>query len=348
MNRIHLPVALGLLAATMAFSGVASAKDNDLGSPVEEVGTQAKAMAATPGPSDYRQVVERSFPRYEKQALKKRFQDIKQKYPRGRDNIKLWSPEAIEHTLGLSRGKREPGEAGQGAEKRTYSADRARGRVFVYDGENQPAFMTETEGKQVLAQVAKYHERLLEQAGITKDEILFKKTNMMLMQSMTDPGKGTPQKSEPKVRSIQTYALRAVEGIMVEGSSAKIGSRGPDKVEMMDIKWPAFEYPPQLNSFELKGSEAVKQRITERVKEFSRGKQAKVRMAVVLRPVSLEGKQYFVPSMKVGVQSGADGEEGEGAILYEDLLQQQLPVGTGDMEDEGSGGQQEAESGAGG
>ena len=343
MKRSYVPLALTLLASAMVCTDAAVGAENVLGSPAEapEVAKAKAAAVGKPAPDDYRGVVEASFPRYKNADLKKRFSDIKQKYPRGRDNIKLWSLDAIERTFGLSRQKRESQDTRVETENRAYSADRAKGRVFLYDAEGQPEFMTETEGRRALAQVAKQHERVLEQAGITKDEILFKKTSMMLMQAMTSPEKGAPKETEPLVRSIQTYALRAVDGIMVEGSAAKIGSRAPGKVEMLDIKWPPFEYPPQVRSFELRKNDVIKSRVTERVKQVARGRQANVKMAVVLRPVSVEGKQYYVPSLKVGIQAGAEGDEGEGALIYEDLLQEQVQYDDADMEDEGAGGEQE-------
>lgn len=334
MSPIQVSVAVKLLVIALVLPAITLGAENYLGSPAMPTVAPGAKKAA---PGDYRQVVDDAFPRYENTVLTDRLTKIKRRYPRGRDTIKVWSLDAIERSLGLAPGTYAADATSYEGEERQYSVDRRNGRVYLYDGEGQPAFLSEREGKEVLDQVSKYHEKLLKRVGITDEEILFKDTSLMLMQGMTDPNTGAPQESETMVRSIQTYVLRAVDGIMVEGSSAKIGSRGSREVEMMDIKWPPFRYPPSLKSFELKSNTSLKDEITEDVKRLAEGREAQVRMAVVLRPVTMAGELFYVPSLKVGVQAGA---EGDGAIFYKDLLIEKVAVDEG-LTDEESGGARE-------
>jgi hypothetical protein len=157
----------------------------------------------------------------------------------------------------------------------------------------------------------------------------------MMLQSSTDPEAGPVEETKPVVDVIATYALRALEGLMVEGSVVKIASKRSGKYESFSLVWPMFRYHPDLQSFDLRERDALVREIESRVTDVvNNDEEVNVLMAVVLRPVMVDGGRVFVPSLRVGVLPN-DGQAG--AMFYVDLAKATLEYDDGAAED-GDGG----------
>ncbi|WP_313918792.1 hypothetical protein [Tahibacter sp.] len=294
-----------------------AADTNDLGSPAESAQSYSE---------DYARLVDAALPKFNAEVLGRRLATVRAKYPDGNDPLRLRKITDIEGLLGL------PHSTAGGADfvttgKATYGISKGSGRVhYARNLEGQPP-MAFAEAQRSQRELEARHLDLLAQAGIEREQVLFAKTGIMSLRTQADGD--SDDRSTLAADSVFTYALRNIDGLQVDGSEAKIASRGPGDIVGMSLRWPGVLLHPKLTSFKLKSAEELKREALAEVKRAANGAVVNVQMAVVLRPVTLEGRRVYVPSLKVGVLPRDEA----GAMFYVDLPQQQLTYDDGAVDD---------------
>lgn len=319
----------GICAVLAIFFGclLGGVMASDLGSPVE---------TRTALSNDYAQLVERAFPIFDRAILKTRFEGVVKKYPRGLDTIKVRSLGDVERLMKLNIQQHTPTTKVFRQEGMAYEVHPEKGKVQFFHEIKQPLALSKAQGLQRLPEFTQRHEALIEQIGVTKEQTFFKKTSLLMSQGSTNPQSGPVKKTDPVVRGVTTHVVRAVDGIIVEGSSAKITSFSADKINSVRLNWPRIQFHPGIKNYELKSQESLKLAISNRIKEIAGKERANVKMAVVLLPISEGGTSYMVPVMKVAVRTDAAGE---GVVFYEGLLTQAIQIEK-PVTDKASGGTQ--------
>jgi hypothetical protein len=304
-----------LLLAPLAASSAADT--SDLGSPAESAQLYSE---------DYARLVDTALPRYNTDVLGRRLATVRAKYPNGYDPLRLRKISDIEDVLGL------PHSTAGGADfvstkSATYGISQASGRVhYARNLEGQPP-MDFAEAQRSQRELEARHLDLLAQVGIDREQVLFANTGVMSLR--TQSIEMSDDKALLAADSVFTYALRNIDGLQIEGSEAKIASRGAGDVVGMSLRWPGVLLHPQLTSFKLKSADELKREALAEIERVANGAVVNVQMAVVLRPVKLDGRRVYVPSLKVGVLP----REEAGAMFYVDLPQQQLAYDEGEVAD---------------
>lgn len=308
------------LVGLMLLAPLASAQTapgNDLGSSAESAQLFSE---------DYSRLVDAAMPGFRSDVLARTIIAIRSKYPEGYDPLKLRKISDIEGLLGL------PHSALSGSDfvttkTETYGISKKSGRVhFARNLEGVPP-MSFDAAQRSQREVEARHLDLLARAGIDTRQVLFKNTGVMALR--TQSAEMPDEKAIHAADSVFTYALRNIDGLQVEGSEAKLASRDGGDLVGLSLRWPSVLLHPQLTSVKLKSTDELKREVLEQVKLAANGAVVNVQMAVVLRPVKLDGRQVFVPSLKVGVLP----KEEAGAMFYVDLPQQKLIYSEGEISD---------------
>jgi hypothetical protein len=304
-----------LLLAPLAASSAADT--NDLGSPAESAQLYSE---------DYAGLVDAALPRFDSELLGRRLATVRAKYPNGYDPLRLRKISDIEDVLGLPHST-AGGTDFVSTKTATYGISQGSGRVhYARNLEGQPPMdfkLAQASQRELEAR----HLDLLAQVGIDRSQVLFANTGVMSLR--TQSIEMSDDKALLAADSVFTYALRNIDGLQVEGSAAKIASRGAGNVVGMSLRWPGVLLHPQLTSFKLKSTDELKREVTAEVERVANRGVVNVQMAVVLRPVKLDGRRVFVPSLKVGVLPRDEA----GAMFYVDLPQQQLSYDDGEIAD---------------
>ena len=309
-------IMLSLSAETMA------RVENPYGSPADAAGIFTR---------DYRKGIEAAFPQYDPRQLQEKLEVIAKTQGGREDPVRLRTLEAIEDLFGLAPADRKSGDNVVETRRVYYEADRDLGTAYYYRDMETLAPLPYRKAVGLRDAVAGEHQALLDKIGIGKDEIFYTETFFMMLQSSTDPEAGPVEETKPVVDVIATYVLRALEGLMVEGSAVKIASKRSGKVEMLGFDWAPFRFHPALQRFDLRERDALVREIESRVTDVvNSDEEVNVLMAVVLRPVLVDGGRVFVPSLRVGVLPN-DGQAG--AMFYVDLPKTTLDYDDGAAED---------------
>lgn len=304
-----------LLLAPLAASNAADT--NDLGSPAESAQIYSE---------DYARLVDSALPRFDSELLGRRLATVRAKYPNGYDPLRVRKISDIEDVLGLPHST-TGGTDFVSTKTATYGISQSSGRVhYARNLEGQPP-MDFKLAQQSQRELEARHLDLLAQVGIDRSQVLFANTGVMSLR--TQSLEMSDDKALLAADSVFTYALRNIDGLQIEGSAAKIASRGAGDVVSMNLRWPGVLLHPQLTSFKLKSADVLKREVTAEVERVANRGVVNVQMAVVLRPVKLDGRRVFVPSLKVGVLP----REEAGAMFYVDLPQQQLSYDDGEIAD---------------
>jgi len=204
-----------------------------------------------------------------------------------------------------------------------YEVHPEKGKIRYFHEITKPLALSKAQGLQLLPEFTRRHEALIEQLGVTKEQTFFKNTSLLMSQGSTNPQAGPVKKTDPVVKGVMTYVGRAVDGIIVEKSSAKITSFSEDRINSVNLNWPRLHLHPGIKSYEMKSQDILKQVIADRVRTIAGKERANVKMAVVLLPISEGGATYMVPVMKVAVRTYTAGE---GIVFYEGLLTQAVQI----------------------
>lgn len=315
LNRAALCGLLGLLTLAPGMAGAAD--QNDLGSP---------AASAQLFSEDYERLIDAALPTFRSDELGRRLETLRRKYPDGHDPLKLRKINDIENLLGLPQGA-SGGSDYVDAGTSVYGVSLRSGRVhYARNLEGQPP-MAYDEAERSRRELEARHLDLLARAGIDAQQVLFKETGIVSLRSQTKDM--SDDDSLLAADSVYTYALRSIDGVQVEGSQARVASRGGGDLVGLSLRWPAMRLHPQLTSFKLKGADEIKRELLPAVKAAANGATVNLQMAVVLRPVNADGRRVYLPSLKVGVLPKAEA----GAVFYVDLPQQKLAYSEGERVD---------------
>lgn len=306
----------GLHAALAMALGcvLTGATASELGSPAET----RRAMS-----NDIHQLVEQAYPKYDAPMLKMKLENTAKKYPRGLDALKIQKLSDVEKQLKLKSQRHASDAKMFKAAGVSYEVDPAIGKIRFQQEVLKPMAVSRAKGNQLLPTITKRHDALIAKIGVTPDQTFFKKTSLLMSQGSGNPKNGATAKTEPVVIGATTHVIRAIDGIIVEGSGAKVTSFTSDKVNAVHVNWPRVQFHPGIRSYELKSQDSIKRAIAERVKMYSGNEKANVKMAVVLLPVMENGAPYMVPVMKVAVRTETGGT---GSIFYENVLAEEVPI----------------------
>ncbi len=305
IRRISLQLFLTSIFLTLLFSSAYA--ESDLGSPARYKNEVSDDYAAFAG---------KVMPPYKTEELSNRLESIRDKYPKGDDSIKAHSLEGIEKLLGLPAKKHTSDKTTYEAPGLFYKVDKPAGVLYFRREVKGIGSLSDKEGKEAKPIIQSEHMNLLKELGIDNAQIIYSKTSLILSQSFPNP-KYLPneQPTEPSVYGIMTYALRQIDGILIEGSEAKLISKKPGTLAVMNVKWPNFRFHPELKSYKLKEKDVLAENINQYAKKIAKGNKMNIRIAVVLRPVTFNKEIYFLPALRVGLK----GPRGFTTIFYEDL-----------------------------
>jgi hypothetical protein len=306
-----LCVVLAILMGCMVNGAMAA---SELGSPV---GTKATLS------SDYTQLVENAFPKFDAPALKTRFQGVALKYAQPIDTIRIRDLSGLEQVMKINIQQHTPGLKIFKQEGLGYAVNPDIGKIRFLSAIQTPLALTKAVGLQRLPEFTQRHAALISQLGVTQDQIFSNKTSLLMTEGGTNPKDGAVRKMEPVVTGVTTYVIRAIDGIIVEGSYAKVASFSPDKINAVHLNWPRLQLHPTVKNFEPKSLQSLKQAIADRVKAIAGREKANVKMAVVLLPVTEGGMTYMKPVMKVAVRTKSGSA---GVIFYEGLSDQAIQI----------------------
>jgi hypothetical protein len=309
-----------LLALVLSLAGLASAaaQTSPLGSPAGQLGRYS---------SDYAAVVRAATPRVSAAELAKLLEGAR-RAAAAEKPLAVTDLRQLERFFGLrergkpdARGYLDVGEA-------VYRVDPEQQRFYLVRRWDETKPVPRSDFAPRLEEIRAAHRALAERLGIPSSEIFFADVREILSETDGNPGLGNSIQGEILAEGAVTTLLRAVGGIQVEGSYARFSSIDAQRIDHVDVRWPAVRIPERALAKGLRTPRETLDGIVRRVTEDSRGEAVNVRMAVVLRPVesgSGKGELEFVPSLKVGVEPRSvktrDGYRTDaGEIFYVDLL----------------------------
>jgi hypothetical protein len=242
--------------------------------------------------------------------------------------LAIADPRQLEKTFGL----RERGDADTSGYldvgEAVYKVDAQRQRFYLVRryGDVQPVPRKEFEPE--LEAIRSAHQELAERLGVPRQEVFFADFREILSETDGHPELERGVKGEIQSAGAVTTMLRAVGGILVEGSYLRLSSIDAKRLELMDMRWPTVHLSDAALRKGLRSPEESLPSITKRIAAESKGQAVSVRMAIVLRPVAASATARvteFVPSLKVGVvpqsvktENGYRTDAGE--IFYIDLV----------------------------
>ncbi len=282
---------------------------------------------------NYARAVAIGLPAYKDSELGEKLSQLFQKYSRGLQGTRIRSLDMLGKDFNLPAMRLQVGQTYYESPQGNFAAevDLREGRVQFYQSRDELPAIDLTTAQKELPAVQKSHAGIIQKLGIPTNQLLFMKTNFLMLQAETNPRMGPVKKTDVSVGETATYALRELEGIMLEESYLKIFSKGPQVLEGIDVTWPDFRFHPEIKRIVLKTKTQLESEIVKRVSASEAiENEINIRMAVVMRPVLVRGTRYFIPSMKVGVYNKR-GEAGN--LFYVDMLAQRLTYQNEDQQD---------------
>lgn len=104
--------------------------------------------------------------------------------------------------------------------------------------------------------------------------------------------------------SATSTILRAVDGMMIDGSFLRMSSMDEKSHRADDLRWPALSLGKDALS-ELRPPKALADSIIKRVDQSNKGASINVRMAVVMRAMDRAKPSEFVPMLRVAIKPKA-------------------------------------------
>lgn len=321
---------LQLLAAAALALGSAPATlaaDNDLGS-----GPDAAAFFT----KDYAKAVDAAYPRFDSARLTERLEAIRKLPAAQLDPLKLRTLPQLESALQVARATPRKGSDYVSNDQYAARMEAASGRVRLVKKSAALLPVAYDEAARVKERVGKDHQEFLAKIGLDQSQILFLQTGLTSLRDDKAVVAGDTAPAAPRndqdgalVDGVFTYALRSVDGIMVEGSVAKLTSAASGELIGVDLRWPALAYHPALRSLALKDADTMKKAILAHVEQAANGEEVSVQMAVVLRPVKISGRRAYVPALRVGMLPRTS----EGEMFFVDLPRQALKYDADNLAD---------------
>lgn len=271
--------------------------------------------------NDYERAAVLAMPKFQAADLSRKFEEIRKKYPRGSDTITVHHLRELEKVFALPAGDFKSDATYYDNGKVAYEVNPASGRVaIVFNTDDLPS-LNKAKAKELAPQVIREQKEYLKKLGIDTTQVLFSESGFMYQQTSSKKGSSLVPPSEVEVDSIFSYGLRALEGILVDGSHFRLASKAPQKLDTLAVRWPRFEFHPLIKSFEIRSANELIKEAAGKIRVSAHSNKVNVKMAVVFRPVLYKGQQTFIPSLRVGVRPD-NGEAGE--IFYLNLIHQAL------------------------
>ena len=302
----------------LLITGVAVAAESPLGSPASIVGRYS---------ANYPEIVRAALPKVDMATLNRLLADVKAAAAAEKP-LAITNLRQLERTFGLrERGKADAsgfldvGEA-------VYRVDGDGQRIYLARRypELQPVSRQDFAGE--LPAIRAAHQDLVERLGIPRQEVFFIDVREILSETDGHPEREAGVKGEIQSEGAVTTMLRAVGGVLVEGSYVRLSSIDGKRLDLVDVRWPAVRLTAAALKNGLRAPQESIESITRRVAADSKGQAVNVRMAVVLRPVQsgLPNRPTgFVPSLKVVIEPQSIKTEGgyrtdAGEIFFVDLV----------------------------
>jgi hypothetical protein len=145
------------------------------------------------------------------------------------------------------------------------------------------------------------HLAIAEKIGIQKSDIFFVDFRETLSQSDADPRLGRIASTPIESESATSTILRAVDGVLIDGSFLRMSSVDEKSHRAIDLRWPVVQFGKNALS-ELRAPKALADSIIKRVDQSSKGSAINVRMAVVIRAMDRAKPGEFVPMLRVAIK----------------------------------------------
>lgn len=320
------------LVVLIAGTTVTTAQESPLGSP---------SASASRFETDYAAAVRAALPKVDAAALERLIAGV-------RTAAAAQKPLAVTNLRDLERvfGLRERAEADASGfidvGEAVYQVDVDRQRVYLAFRNAEPRSVPRKDFAREATAIREAHRTLADKLGIPRQEVFYTDAREILSETDGHPELQKGVEGQIQAEGLVTTMLRAVGGILVEGSYARLSSLDSKRLDLVDVRWP----PVRLSEAALKGGlrtprEAIES-VARRVADDSKGQAVNVRMAVVLRPVAPNRTRRgieFVPSLKIGVEprsirtpEGYRTDAGE--VFYVDLVRGAPPFADVDEPDE--------------
>jgi hypothetical protein len=145
------------------------------------------------------------------------------------------------------------------------------------------------------------HLAIAEKIGIQKSDIFFVDFRETLSQSDADPRLGRIASTPIESESATSTILRAVDGVLIDGSFLRMSSVDEKSHRAIDLRWPVVQFGKNALS-ELRAPKALADSIIKRVDQSNQGSAINVRMAVVMRAMDRAKQSEFVPMLRVAIK----------------------------------------------
>ncbi len=298
------------------------------GQPESDLGSPAAAVAARgAGSTDYRALVEAALPRVSAESLAARLKEVEKE---GRERLRVADARAWAGLFGLAV-DRLAGDAARAVESgEIVTLERGAVRARPREGRFWVALQQETkplprqEFARLLPEIRRVHAALAERIGIPRRQVFHTDFRETLAQATPRP---ELREREGPIESVgaTTTLVRAVGGILVDGSFARLVSADAQRLEMVDVRWPEVVLACEIGTEKIRSPRELADRLVERVAAAAAKRPVSVLMAVVLRPLRTPYRPTYVPALRVGVvpksERVGDGYRTDaGEVLYVDLV----------------------------
>lgn len=277
--------------------------------------------------SNYSELVRGALPKANAAALSKMLVNVR-RAAAAEKPLTIADPRELEKTFGL-RERGEPDSTGYlDVGEAVYKVDTKRQRSYLVRRYTDVQPVARKEFEPELKAIRSAHQELAERVGVPRQEVFFADFREILSETDGHPELEKGVKGEIQSAGAVSTFVRAVGGILVEGSYLRMSSIDAKRLEMLDAHWPVVRLSEVALKRGLRSPAESLPSITKRIASESKGQAVSVRMAIVLRPVESSktmGAAEFVPSLKVGVvPQSVKAENGyrtdAGEIFFVDLV----------------------------
>lgn len=183
-----------------------------------------------------------------------------------------------------------------------FSKETGRARVLWRQGETKGIPRAQFAAR--LEPIRATHLAIAGKIGIQKSDIFFVDFRETLSQSDADPRLGKVASTAIESESATSTILRAVDGVMIDGSFLRMSSMDEKNHRAVDLRWPSVTLGKNALS-ELRAPKALADSIIKRVEQSNKGSAINVRMAVVMRSVDRAKPGEFVPMLRIAIKPKA-------------------------------------------
>jgi hypothetical protein len=310
-------ISIGLCA--LCLSGAALAQESPLGS---------SSKAASRYSNDYAALVKGAMPAIDAKGLGRAMNGVRDAKVGA---LGLHNKEEISKALDLRvRDDKESGretsrEVDAGDAIYRYDPDSAHLRA-IWRTADKPARERDA-FKAEMPEIKRAHEALVAHLGVDRKEIYFVDFREVLSQNDDTKTQHGPVLAE----GASSTFLRAVNGVLVEGSYARVTSIDAKTPSSLDVRWPAVKLAEEVREDKLRAPRELSEAVAKHIAAHSNKAAVSVRIAVVLRQVDAKHPGVYVPSLKIGVKPQSIKTENgyrtdAGEVFFSDLLTTSAPI----------------------